>query len=96
MTPRQRFGQFLATARRKAGLTQSDVARALGYDFENAQQLASNWERGMALPPRAKAPQLAEVLGIPRGRYLEAWREYVDASAREHWKAMRAEFEERA
>lgn len=48
MKKRGRMAQFLKERRMKVGLTQSDVARKLGY---SSPQFVSNWERGLASPP---------------------------------------------
>lgn len=39
---------FLKNARIKAGLTQNEVSKALGY---SSAQFVSNWERGLSQPP---------------------------------------------
>lgn len=50
----------LANLRRKAGLTQIDLARQLGY---RTQSVVSAWESGERTPPTRILPKLAEVLG---------------------------------
>lgn len=42
------LASFLKEKRVAAGLTQSEVARKLGY---SSPQFVSNWERGLANPP---------------------------------------------
>ncbi|MBM6976972.1 helix-turn-helix domain-containing protein [Intestinimonas butyriciproducens] len=44
--------------RKKAGLTQMDLAAKLGV----TQSLVAMWERGATLPNAAKLPELADVL----------------------------------
>ena len=48
MKKRGSLSVFLKDRRVAAGLTQSDVARRLGY---SSPQFVSNWERGLANPP---------------------------------------------
>lgn len=48
MKKRGRLSVFLKEKRVAAGLTQSQVARKLGY---SSPQFVSNWERGLANPP---------------------------------------------
>jgi transcriptional regulator with XRE-family HTH domain len=48
MKKRGRLAGFLKEKRVVAGLTQSEVARKLGY---SSPQFVSNWERGLANPP---------------------------------------------
>ena len=50
----------LANLRRKAGLTQIDLARQLGY---RTQSVVSAWESGERTPPTRILPKLAKVLG---------------------------------
>ncbi len=61
MTPRQRFGRFLASARKRAGMSQADLARDLGY---TSAQFPSNWERGISLPPMDRLRDVAHLLQI--------------------------------
>lgn len=42
------FGSFLKRERVRAGLSQGDVSRKLGY---TTPQYVSNWERGVSYPP---------------------------------------------
>lgn len=48
MKKRGHLSVFLKDKRVEAGLTQSEVARRLGY---SSPQFVSNWERGLANPP---------------------------------------------
>lgn len=48
MKKRGRLAGFLKEKRVAVGLTQSEVARRLGY---SSPQFVSNWERGLANPP---------------------------------------------
>ena len=48
MKKRGRLAGFLKEKRVSASLTQSEVAKKLGY---SSPQFVSNWERGLANPP---------------------------------------------
>lgn len=48
MKKRGGLAEFLKEKRVNAGLTQSEVAKKLGY---SSPQFVSNWERGLANPP---------------------------------------------
>lgn len=61
LTPREKFGKRLAAIRRKAGLTQGQVSRRLGY---SCPQFVSNWERGISYPPDDTFGPLARVLKV--------------------------------
>lgn len=45
--------------RRHAGMTQSELAAALGY---RGKQVISGWESGRSSPPSTKLPELAAAL----------------------------------
>lgn len=53
------IGTFLKSRRIERGLTQAELAKALGY---SSPQFVSNWERGLCLPPLNIAPILVEIL----------------------------------
>ena len=55
------LGKFLAEQRTRAGLTQRDVARRLGY---TTPQFVSNWERGVALPPLSDLPLITSLYNL--------------------------------
>jgi len=52
---------FLKDRRIKAGLSQADVAKKLGY---TSSQFISNWERGLSKPPVATLRKLADLYGV--------------------------------
>jgi len=58
-TLRTLWGQRIITARRAAGLTQVQLAAAVGVP----QQTISQWERGVAAPRDDRRPHLARALG---------------------------------
>ncbi|MFN7905398.1 MAG: helix-turn-helix domain-containing protein [Pseudobdellovibrionaceae bacterium] len=55
------LSEYLFTARSKSGLTQNDVAKALGY---STPQFISNWERGLSHPPLESLRKLASMYKI--------------------------------
>lgn len=73
---RKSFGKWLRDCRRQAHITQSDLAKALGYD---SSQLISNIERGVSLLPSKRLPDFARVLGCS---LLEMEVRYFQCSAR--------------
>ena len=62
------FGIYLAKKRTKSGLSQTHLARKLGY---SSGQFVSNWERGESAPPVDKLAELAESLRIPIEELVE-------------------------
>lgn len=54
------LGELLQKARTRAGLTQEDVAKELGY----THQFISNWERGISSPPCRLLRRIAAIYGI--------------------------------
>lgn len=52
---------MLKELREKSGLTQAELAKALGY---TTPQFVSNWERGLCEPPPEKYPKLAKLLNF--------------------------------
>lgn len=55
--------------RLKAGLSQGDVAKSLGY---SCPQFVSNWERGVSSPPDAVLSRLCKVIKLPTYRLADA------------------------
>lgn len=55
------FGARLRRWRAEAGITQVDLAEALGI----TQQTVSDWERDIGLPHRTRASDLDRILGLP-------------------------------
>lgn len=54
------WGQRIAEARRTVGMTQVQLAAALGV----TQQLVSAWERGQSAPRDERRAQVARILGV--------------------------------
>jgi transcriptional regulator with XRE-family HTH domain len=52
------LADFLKRSRQAAGLSQKEVAAALGY---KSSQFVSNWERGLSSPPIATLRKLCSV-----------------------------------
>jgi transcriptional regulator with XRE-family HTH domain len=57
----QVIGKFIRARRKELGLSQSDVARTLGY---NTSQYISNIERGLASLPFAKLQEISTLLKV--------------------------------
>lgn len=72
---RKTLGKFFKDRRTKAGLTQSDVAVALGY---STAQFISNWERGQSQPPMNVLPQLCKLLAIGHSDLVRAIMTYEE------------------
>lgn len=56
----KQFAERLAEARKNRGMTQTEVAEALGVSF----QAVSLWERGETNPDLEKLPEIARLLGV--------------------------------
>lgn len=66
-TPEAMAG-FFKEARIKAGLTQKEVAYALGY---SSAQFVSNWERGKCGVPLETLTKLIAVLNLKRSEVID-------------------------
>lgn len=55
----QRTGALISRLRKEHGMTQMQLADALGISY----QAVSNWERGLSMPDISKLPELAELFG---------------------------------
>lgn len=55
----QRTGALISRLRKERGMTQMQLADALGISY----QAVSNWERGLSMPDISKLPELAELFG---------------------------------
>ncbi len=56
----EQMGLFIKEARKNAGLTQQDVAQAVGVSV----QAVSKWEVGQSMPDTALLPDIADCLGL--------------------------------
>jgi transcriptional regulator with XRE-family HTH domain len=68
MEAKIRLGNFLRKLRDQAGLTQSDVAKKLGY---SSAQFISNWERGDSYPPVKAIRTIAKLYKTDIDRLFE-------------------------
>lgn len=57
----RQLGAFLRESRMKAGLSQMQVAKKLGY---TTAQFISNWERGVSEPPLKALKTLARIYSV--------------------------------
>jgi transcriptional regulator with XRE-family HTH domain len=62
------IGSYLREHREKAGLSQMEVSRALGY---TTSQFLSNCERGVSSLPLEKLPALVKLYGMSRRQLIE-------------------------
>jgi transcriptional regulator with XRE-family HTH domain len=63
------FSIYLRESREKAGLTQSEVAKELGY---STAQFISNWERGLSYPPLKTLSHLANMYKVNMDQLFQA------------------------
>lgn len=52
------FGNFMKNLRKKANLSQNDVAVEMGY---SSPQFISNWERGVSTPPLSSVKTISKL-----------------------------------
>ncbi len=71
---RELIGNFFKEKRIAAGLTQTFLARKLGW---TSSQFISNWERGLAIPPKKILNQLVELCHIDINEIIDV---YADAT----------------
>jgi len=64
-----RFGLVLKAARQKAKVTQSHLAKSLGYE---SSQFISNVERGLVFLPNSKIIKAASVVDVPVKKLADA------------------------
>lgn len=69
---RSKFGQYLHNMRLRAGLTQKQISKKLGYQ---TPQFISNWERGVSCPPLAIVNQLVKHYKISKDEMFEIYLE---------------------
>ena len=58
---KKQLGKALADSRKKAGLSQGEVASRLGY---TSPQFISNWERGLSSPPVPTLKKIATMYKV--------------------------------
>ena len=66
----QSFGSMIQTLRKQRGMTQLDLARAMGV----TDKAVAKWERDLSMPDVGSLPKLAETLGITVDELLQAKR----------------------
>ena len=83
---RERLSEKLRQARVDAGLSQQEVAAALGY---GGPQFVSNWERGLCSPPLEALFQIARICRVDDDEFLEFVTEEVKRHLHEMQKSSR-------
>ncbi len=63
----QKIGDLIRRLRREQGLTQLQLAGALGV----TDKAVSKWERGLGCPDISFLPRLSQILGVDLGRMLQ-------------------------
>ena len=66
--PNLPLGSYLKQRRQEVGLSQSEVARELGY---SSPQLISNWERQLCHPPLSKLNKITKLYRIKSTQLIE-------------------------
>lgn len=84
MKKRGHLAAFLKNKRIEVGLTQSDVARKLGY---SSPQFVSNWERGLANPPVFILRDLTKMYKVPADKMFDILVEEVTADLHKEFYA---------
>lgn len=82
---RKAFGIYAKNLRSKAGLSQLDVSRALGF---KSGQVVSNWERGFCYPPIESLKTLA---GLYNVSLRTLFNKYCAHLKMDHWKKVNDE-----
>jgi transcriptional regulator with XRE-family HTH domain len=71
-----KIAKLLKKSRVEAGLTQNEVAQALGY---TSPQFISNWERGLCNPPLENLGKLVELYDMSSQELIETFVDSVRA-----------------
>lgn len=87
MKKRGNLAGFLKEKRVAAGLTQSEVARKLGY---SSPQFVSNWERGLANPPVFVLRDLTKMYKVSADSMFDLLVEDVKAELHREFYASRS------
>jgi len=83
------LGRAFRAWRQKRGLTQGEVASALGY---STAQFVSNWERGQSSPPLDTLPKLAEIYSISARDVVKVFDAYNESRLALKREALRRSF----
>jgi transcriptional regulator with XRE-family HTH domain len=86
--PNQVLGELIKAKRQAKGLSQSDVAKALGYA---SPQYVSDWERGYSGVPMKKLVALARLLDIDQDELFDL---LLDFSQQRLAADLKAEYQE--
>jgi transcriptional regulator with XRE-family HTH domain len=79
----EKLGKYLRQQRLKRGMSQSEVAKRLGY---STAQFISNWERGMSSPPVKTLRKLAQFYDISAGAmFAVVQEEFIRELNQEYW-----------
>lgn len=74
------LGNYLKNKRTRSGLSQSEVAKGLGY---SSPQFISNFERGLCAPPLPALKKIMNYYKLPKneiiGFLLRQQRQYLEA-----------------
>lgn len=73
--------RIIQEARAKSGLSQWAVAKALGL---KSPQFVSNLERSISLCPPETAKHLHSLLGIPKSKFVWAYRKDLESAIKHH------------
>lgn len=85
---RRVIGAFIKGHRADAGVTQEQLADALGY---STAQFVSNWERGVSMPPLKSLPLLARTIGVSSKAMIDLMDRYQDEIRKiEKWQLRQA------
>jgi transcriptional regulator with XRE-family HTH domain len=69
------FGKMLKQAREQQGVSQGELAKALGY---SSPQYVSNYERGLCLPPMKKIKTIIKATNLDSQKVYEVLKNYYD------------------
>jgi len=64
---RTRWGRNIAEARRRLGMSQTELGDAIPLRNKMSAHTVSRWERGVTVPSDENRIRLAEILGVPAG-----------------------------
>ena len=87
---RSKLGEFLKESRKRAGLSQVELAGKLGYE---TPQFISDWERGVYSPPMKKMLLICELLSIKPEKFFQMLLDFsvqrLEADMTEQFQALR-------
>ena len=84
------LGKLLKDKREKAGFSQAEVSKKLGY---SSPQFVSNWERGLSTPPVVSLRAIAQLYKISPDNlfqvYLKSTLKQIEADLRKKFSKRR-------